>query len=539
MNDPNDRLIHALRQGHETRGVDYKAAMAWDTKAGKASCCGVVKDILAMANSGGGLIIFGVDELLDKSFRRSGVPSDMLSSWETTRVNNFVQTYADPPINVLMRRLTDNGLTFIALDVPSFPTVPHICINGYPDVLIRFALYVRTANNASEPIGSSADFHVIIEQAVRNRGNMLMESMRSILVGANLTPTISDDEQFAQQLQEVQERMTDSYPADWPTAFTSFREASWWPARFEATRFPLDALTSVVQKAHIDYHGWPFLWYSPGHFDPVALQDAIECVVLPGRVVSHPFTYWQLRQSGLFYHKEVMPEALDAYNNENSSLSVDIQITTVYVAEAIDCMVRMGDALGLASEEVTLRLCLVNVKGAALQTRRGLLSARYQTALPDVVHESTRSIEDWTAGKVDLAADITHDLMLRFNWASITSAYWGFLHIPPKRCTFPRVMLRPLTTRCAIRAPIRYLRCGCPHAISATNRNERRAVRPVATRRPVLRRTCSPIRGCATRSPSPSRRTGRPGRTPRRPRARRTRPSCSAAHPAGRGTPPP
>ncbi len=423
MNDQDDRLIRALRQDHESRSVDYKAAMVWDTKAGKAACCGIVKDILAMANSGGGLIILGVDELRDKSFRRSGVPSSMLPSWETTRVNSFVQTYADPPINVLVRRFTDTDLTFIALDVPSFPNVPHICVSAYLGELLRFALYVRTANNESAPIGSSADFNVIIEQAVRNRGHMLLESMRSILVGANMTPTISDDEHFAQQLHEGRERAQERYPADC-SAFTGFHEASWWPARFEAARFPLDALPSVVQKAHIDYVGWPFLWYSPGHFDIVALQDAIECVIASPSALNHPFTYWQLRQSGLFYHREVMPEALNAYNNQGSRLVVGIQVTMVYVAEAIDCMVRMGDALGLASEDVTLRLSLLDVKGAALHTRRGPLMGHYETALSDVVHESTRSIEDWTAGKVDLAAEITRDLMLRFNWANVTTAYF-------------------------------------------------------------------------------------------------------------------
>lgn len=420
MNEPNDRLITALRQDHESRDVDYKGAMAWDTKAGKASCCGVVKDILAMANSGGGLIIFGVDELPDKSFRRSGVPASMLPSWETTRVNTFVQTYADPPINVLVRRFTDHGLTFIALDVPPFPNVPHICVTDYPKELTRFALYVRTANNESAPIGSSADFNAIIEQAVRNRGNLLLESMRSILVGANITPTISDGERFAQQLHDAQQRAQESYPTELPT-FAGVREASWWPARFVEKRFPLDALPTVVQKAHVDYRGWPFLWYSPGHYDPVALQDGIECAV-PG--ISYPFTYWQLRQSGLFYHREVMPEARIAYDKENDSLSVDVQLTMVHVAEAIDCLVRMGEALGLASEDVTLRLCLVGVKGAALGTRRGLLTARYKTALPNVVHESTRSIEDWKAGKVDLGAEITRDLLLRFNWTTITSAYF-------------------------------------------------------------------------------------------------------------------
>ena len=144
VNDQDDRLIRALRQDHESRDVDYKAAMVWDTKAGKAACCGIVKDILAMANSGGGLIVLGVDEMPDKSFQRSGVPSPMLASWETTRVNSFVQTYADPPINVLVRRFTDTDLTFIALDVPPFPSVPHICVSAYPEELRRFVVLGKT-----------------------------------------------------------------------------------------------------------------------------------------------------------------------------------------------------------------------------------------------------------------------------------------------------------------------------------------------------------------------------------------------------------
>ncbi len=423
MNDPNEQLIRALHQDHESRDVDYKAAMAWDTKAGegKKLCCGVIKDILAMANSGGGLIIFGVDELADKSFQRGGVPATMLPSWETTKVNSFVQTYVDPPINVAIRRFSDNDLTFIALDVPPFPDMPHLCVSDYPGVLVQFALYVRTANNASAPVGSSADFNTIIERAVRNRGDMMMETMRSILVGANITPTLSDDEQFAQQLNEAQERAQDSYPGDWPV-FVGHREASWWPARFEAMRFPLDTLTPAVQKAHIDYHGWPFLWYSPGRFNPVALQDGIESVIASPSALNHPFTYWQLRQSGLFYHKEVMPEALAVYNKVFSELSVNVQLTMVYVAEAIDCMVRMGIALGLVSEDMTLHLALLDVKGAALQTNRGIIVNRYETTLPIVTHQSTRSIEDWAAGKLDLAADITRELLLRFNWTTITSA---------------------------------------------------------------------------------------------------------------------
>jgi len=79
-------LILALRQNDETRDVDYKAATAWDEKD-KAKCCSIVKDVLAMANTGGGLIIFGVDKRADGSFNPSGMPDHMLPTWETTQVS--------------------------------------------------------------------------------------------------------------------------------------------------------------------------------------------------------------------------------------------------------------------------------------------------------------------------------------------------------------------------------------------------------------------------------------------------------------------
>lgn len=119
----DERLLLALRQNDETRDVDYKTAMAWD-EDDKEKCCGPVKDILALANTEGGLIIIGVEQLPDKSFHATGVSGDMLKGWETTRVNNFVQRYAEPPINTRIRRFSENGLTFIAIDVPRLPRCP-------------------------------------------------------------------------------------------------------------------------------------------------------------------------------------------------------------------------------------------------------------------------------------------------------------------------------------------------------------------------------------------------------------------------------
>jgi len=96
---------------------------------------------------------------------------------------------------------------------------------------------------------------------------------------------------------------------------------------------------------------------------------------------------------------------------------IDILETAIYVAEAIDCLGRMCDALGIRDEDVTLRLRLLGVQGRPLTTTRGLLNARYQTTLPEIRYEATRGVEEWTAGRVDLSAEITRELLLRFNWS--------------------------------------------------------------------------------------------------------------------------
>ncbi len=51
-----DDLTGLLLRGYESKDLDYKAPMAWD-EGDKVTCCSLVKDILAMANTIGGYIV--------------------------------------------------------------------------------------------------------------------------------------------------------------------------------------------------------------------------------------------------------------------------------------------------------------------------------------------------------------------------------------------------------------------------------------------------------------------------------------------------
>jgi hypothetical protein len=54
-------LTAILLRGHESKDFDYKMAALWN-ETDKKACCELVKDILAMANTGGGFIVIGVSE---------------------------------------------------------------------------------------------------------------------------------------------------------------------------------------------------------------------------------------------------------------------------------------------------------------------------------------------------------------------------------------------------------------------------------------------------------------------------------------------
>jgi predicted HTH transcriptional regulator len=89
----NSDLLRIIERNFESKGLDYKGPMAWDT-ADRASCCALVKDVMAMANTDGGYLVVGVVET-DCGFSPVGLSNDQAKSFESTRLCQFIQNYSD------------------------------------------------------------------------------------------------------------------------------------------------------------------------------------------------------------------------------------------------------------------------------------------------------------------------------------------------------------------------------------------------------------------------------------------------------------
>ena len=94
-----DKVIRVLLRGRESKDLDYKGPMGW-SEGDKGACCSLVKDILAMANTLGGFIVIGVSEQ-PTGYSLEGISADQAKSFDTSRLNRFLQAYTDPPYQCL------------------------------------------------------------------------------------------------------------------------------------------------------------------------------------------------------------------------------------------------------------------------------------------------------------------------------------------------------------------------------------------------------------------------------------------------------
>lgn len=403
-----DEWERILRQGFESKQLDYKAPCAWD-EGDKKPCCEIVKDILAIANARGGWIVVGVSET-STGFAWDGLTEQQCESFETSRLNRFLQNYADPPINTHVIKYPSEDKNFVIIEIPRFPDTPHICQKDYPGVLAAGALYVRTDNNESAPIKSSADMRAIVEQATRNRADQLLASFRAVLTSTP-QPVASSDalERFDDQVQDARARCEQLIPQD--AQDLGFRETVFHPLTFDRLRFTIADLEQMAEAASVDYRGWVYMFYTLKRADLIRhLDDALEMTLNEaGR-----FQFWHLYRSGCLYVNEMFQEDEHAESRPKRVLGT---LTFAYTCtEAVQCLVNLY--AGRLADDETVRLQM-RLRGVQNRTLASIFGNSYcpmpwKCNADQIVYEQQRALADWRAAVVPHAFEILKFVNQRF-----------------------------------------------------------------------------------------------------------------------------
>lgn len=163
-----DPAIQLVRLGFETQSHDYKETIDLASKFGSAS---LAKDVMAMANWGGGTIVVGVAEHQPGEFVAEGVPDSMLGFFETSRLNRAVNEFLDPPVPITVRRVRDGHQIFVLLSVP--PATDSLVLVKRQNEgagIYQGRIYSRSSAAESAEVRTSSELRELLDRLQRRKG---------------------------------------------------------------------------------------------------------------------------------------------------------------------------------------------------------------------------------------------------------------------------------------------------------------------------------------------------------------------------------
>jgi CheY-like chemotaxis protein len=155
-----DPSISLLLAGQERQDLDYKESFDFISKD---TCAALAKDVIAMANWGGGVIVVGVSEPIPGQFVLTGLKDEVLPDFEVTRLNNAIRGYIDPHVHVTSKILTYDSRKFVELTVPAVKDTLILAKKQNDKVrLFQGRIYTRNASAESAEVQTSAELRELL-----------------------------------------------------------------------------------------------------------------------------------------------------------------------------------------------------------------------------------------------------------------------------------------------------------------------------------------------------------------------------------------
>jgi hypothetical protein len=310
----NEFIKRMIYRSYEGRNIEYKSSRPWKEDIRER----LIKQILAMANAGGGFLIIGYDERKGSDFIacRTGISEDEFKTWDVTNVNNDINNYCAPPIGIEVIKYQDKeeDKNYIILGIPSHERTPYICtknkLNVKQDIILKKgALYYRTKKASCEEISEPDQYDELLQRCFLSRREDLIKAFEQILRGIQEKEPTSDLIDSIALMDTLKEHAEQNNP---------YRDKADF-AYFEIIAFPhigqLDIKPDIARKslkqASFSYRGWPFIFY---FIDvPELLPQHSNTKIYS--VVAHPFYknefyYWAFYYNrGIFYSRNMTRES--------------------------------------------------------------------------------------------------------------------------------------------------------------------------------------------------------------------------------------
>ncbi len=412
----SERLESVIAEPREGIESDFKQAFPWKPKSKddsiKKACIGLVKDVVALANTRGGQIYIGFREESGQ-FYPDGVPPDMLDKWETTIFCDYINTCVSPPIDASVRVEQHQGLYFVVISVPPFEVEPHLTLNKFSEHLDCGRILIRTAGAKTTVITEHHEMRIFLERAIQRRQDSLLGQIRTLFTSRQYGSEVAKPiEWFEEKLAAVRAQL----PTD--LAATSYREVWAYPESLDQKLYAASELEDICRNASRNFTGMPFL-YLPRKVvgkdhELYRIDGALETNMIETAFDRRVF--WRFTTSGLFYHVH------RTRRFEDERAMIDIDYLWREAALAIDCFVKLYEENLPDDERITFGIRWCNIKGRRLgnsdkqEHLDEIYAYNFKVRQPDVEHIRTLPLIEWKTGLIDHAAETYEHFCHLFNF---------------------------------------------------------------------------------------------------------------------------
>lgn len=412
-------LAELLANPREALDIEMKE---WLDLADHGHRATVAKEIIALANHGGGYLVVGFGEDEEGQYAVDpNRPAD-LAAWSPDSIQGIVQKYADPVIQCDVQHIEHpNGSgKYPIIGVPGGHRVPVRAKAGSPDgkKLVPSRIYVRRPGPASEEPQSASEWDDLLERCLRNRRNELLDGIRDLLAGhaPQAPPSTPTRHEQLDAFVEKAERRWQTLVSPLPPPSDARLPYGHYDCAFaldgDFDRISLLEFRELLRHALANHSGWPpFVVINREPYTPRPVEGTIESwhgPDLDGSVdVPAHCDFWRMDPDGLLYTRRGFQE--DArYKAVEPGTTFDITTPTWRIGEALLQAFYVARALRAENASLIARFSWSGLAGRKLISlgnpgrllfehppahQDSILReitvpvASIDTALPEIVHE--------------------------------------------------------------------------------------------------------------------------------------------------------
>lgn len=345
MASQNANIDELLAEPRETLDVEVKEWLDLTTNEHRAL---IAKEIIALANHGGGFFVIGFSEAADGTFTPATSRPPNLDDWSQDAIQSIVSRYLDPAIQceVVHRPRPGSKEYHPTIIVPGGHRVPIKSKSASPDgrALVAHRVYIRRPGPAAEEPRTAEEWDRLLERCLQNRKAELLNAMRSIMEGVVpsgpvKSPSKKDDllrfeVTAAERWTTLVQALPKDAPPRLPLGHVDFAAAI--DGTFDKPSLP--GLRDMIVSAVRNHSGWPpFVTLSREPFGPKAVNGSVEVWIGPEPDGSFDtpdhHDFWRISPEGFFFLRRGHSE--DGFDGIKPGTGFDITTPTWRLGEAI------------------------------------------------------------------------------------------------------------------------------------------------------------------------------------------------------------